>query len=73
VPRLFTGHCGTCDACDSFGHLWVEGGAPQLCDGCEAVRTVRQAYADDPALARRVYGAETPGAALALLRREGLA
>jgi hypothetical protein len=73
VPRSFTGHSGTCDGCGCFGRLWVEGGAPQLCDGCEAVRTVRQAYADDPALARRVYGADTPESALALLRREGLA
>jgi hypothetical protein len=73
MPRSFTGHSGTCASCDCFGHLWVEGGAPQLCDGCEAVRSVRQAYADDPAGERRVYGADTPMAALALLRREGLA
>lgn len=44
--------------------------APVLCDRCEMPRSVRAAYASDPALAARIYCAPDAEAAIRLLLGE---
>ena len=73
--RAMLGHSGVCDACGCFAHVWVDYdtrtklpvAGPQLCDDCNTIKVVRDAYADDADFASRIYGARTAEEAIRLL------